>query len=108
MSRLLVLCRHPYHLPREEAEAWLRQELELVLQRDALRAARLTSLESACADWNRGWDWLIELQVGDGAPTAALARGGACGELLADLRLLGMSPVVALAPDRNAIELSPA
>jgi hypothetical protein len=100
-----VLCRHPYHLHRQEGEAWLRQELEAVLRRDRLHGARLTGLENACEGSTRNWDWLIELQMGDGSPADALSRGGAFGELLADMRLLGMAPTVALAADRNAIEL---
>ena len=108
MSRLLVLCRRPYHLPREEGEAWLRHELEMVLRRDRLHGARLTRLENAYEVSTRNWDWLIELQPGDGSLVDALSRGGACGELLADMRLLGMSPAVALAADRNTIVLSSA
>jgi hypothetical protein len=39
------------------------------------------------------------------APVPALGRGGACAELLADLRLLGMEPAIALADGREAIQL---
>jgi hypothetical protein len=105
MSRLLVLCRRPYHVDRAEGEAWLRRELEAVLRRDRLHGARLTGLENA-GEWStRNWDWLIELHVDDRSPPGSLSDRGACGELLADMRLLGMRPTVALAPSREAIEL---
>ena len=105
MSRLLLLCRRPRHLNREEAEVWLRQQLETVLERDELRLAKLTDLENDCSEWTRNWDWLIEFEVGNGALLVTLGSGSACAELLADLRLLGMSPEVALALDRTAIEV---
>jgi hypothetical protein len=106
VSRLLLLCRRPYHLGREEGEAWLRRELEVVLRRDRLRGARLTGLEDACARSARDFDWLIELQLDDESP--ASSRGSAWSQLVADMRLLGMSPTVALAASPNAIELFPA
>jgi hypothetical protein len=77
----------------------------MVLRRDRLHGARLTGLENACEGSTRNWDWLIELQPGDGSLVDAMSRGGACGEFLADMRLLGMSPTVALAADRNTIVL---
>jgi hypothetical protein len=101
VPRLLVLCRHPYHLPRHEARAWLKQELEAVVRRDRLEAARLTRLVNASAQWTSSFDWLLEFRVDAGAS----GRTGACGDLLADLRLLGMGPVVVLVDDRDAVEL---
>jgi hypothetical protein len=106
MPRLLVLCRHPYHLPGKDAEAWLRQQLEAALRRDELGGATLTRLANPSAQWTRSFDWLIEFRL-NGLASTALGRGGACGELLADLRMLGMAPAVALADDRVAIELQP-
>jgi hypothetical protein len=106
MARLLVLCDHPYHLPRENAEAWLRQELETVVRRDGLAGATLTRLGNPSAEWTRSFDWLIEFHLA-GLASTAMGRGGACGELVADLRLLGMAPAVALVDDRAAIQLQP-
>jgi hypothetical protein len=103
MARLLVLCRHPYHLPLEEAAAWLTQELERVLRADELEGATLTRLASA--QGTRDWDWLIELRLGSGLPAPLASARSACGALLADLRLLGMAPAAAVADEREAIEL---
>jgi hypothetical protein len=108
MARLLVLCRHPHHLSRKQAEEWLRRELEAVLRRDRLRRARLTRLDTAWEGSTRSWDWLVELQVDDGSPSGALSSRSACGELLADMRLLGMSPTVALAASGSAIDVASA
>jgi hypothetical protein len=108
MARLLLLCRHPHHLQRQEGEAWLRQEVEAVLRGDGLQRARLTGLETAWEGSTRSWDWLIELQVDDESRAGALSARGACGALVADLRLLGMSPTVVMAADRNTIDVEPA
>ena len=105
MPRLLVLCRRPYHLPREEAWDWVRQELERVLIADELESATVTRLADASEQSPREWDWLIEVRLESGRAGRAITARSACGELLADLRLLGMSPTVALADEREAVEL---
>jgi hypothetical protein len=105
VPRLLVLCRQPQHLPREEAEVWLRQELDSVLNRDRMDWTTLTRLASPPpAQWTRAFDWLIEFRFADRASTA-LGPAAACVELVADLRLLGMAPTVVLAEDQVAIRL---
>jgi hypothetical protein len=105
MPRLLVLCRSPYHLSPEEAAAWLKQELERVLRADELEGATLTQLANASAQSAREWDWLIELQLERGLPADPASARSACGELLADLRLLGMAPAATVADERDAVEL---
>ena len=104
---MLVLCRHPYHLHREDAQAWLRQGLEHVVRRDGLDGATLTRLANPSPGCTRSFDWLVELRLDERLYTAALGRGGACAELLADLRQLGMAPAIALADAREAIEMKP-
>ena len=105
MLRLIVLCRHPYHVPRDDAEPWLRQELATVLRREGLNCASLTRLTNPSHEWARDFDRLLEFRVRGGRFTSAMGPGGACAELLADLRLLGMEPAVAVADDRDAVEL---
>ena len=105
MVRLLVLCGHPYHLHREEAQAWLTRELEAVVRDDGLDGATLTRLGNPSAEWTRDFIWLVEFRLGQGLYAKALGRGGACGELLADMRLLGMDPLIALADAREGIDL---
>jgi hypothetical protein len=107
VPRLLVLCRHPYHLRRQEAQAWLSQEVETVLRRDELQRATLTRLQSPSSQSSGSCEWLVEFQLGIGASPTAMSRGGALAELVADLRLLGMAPMVVLADDAEAVELRP-
>jgi hypothetical protein len=104
VSRLLVLFHDPYHLRARDAQAWLKQELTELLPPDQLQGARLTRLGTASSQSRGGFDWLLELAV---EPEAAVKRRGPIGELVADLRLLGMAPMVAVADDRNAIDLRP-
>lgn len=106
MTRLLVLCAHPDHLPRGEAEAWLRRELETVLRQDELEGATLTRLVDPSAECPRSFDWLVEFRLSRPA-SMTMGRRGACGALIADLRLLGMAPRVAVADGRRALELQP-
>ena len=103
----LSLCRHPYHLNREEAQAWLTRELETVVRNDGLDGATLTRLASPSPEWTCDFDWLAEFRGDKGLYLTALGRGGACVELLADMRLLGMAPLIALADTRETIELQP-
>ncbi len=101
VPRLLVLFHDPYHLNEGEARAWLRQEVDALLVHEELEAARLTRLGSATSQPHGGFDWLLELSVERNAGNP----GAAIGELVADLRLLGMAPTVAVADDRNATDL---
>jgi hypothetical protein len=107
MLRLLVLCRHPYHLRWRDADGWLRRELEAVLRRDRLEGATLTRLESPSSHSGRSFDWLVEFRLDRELASRAMGRGGACEELVADMRLLGLTPEVALADDREAVDLRP-
>jgi hypothetical protein len=107
VPRLLLICRHPYHLHRGDAEAWLRNEVETAVRRDELRGARLTRLRSPSSESTITADWLVEFGLDTGAHSRALGRNGAVRELVSDLRLLGMEPMVVLADDCDAIELRP-
>jgi hypothetical protein len=107
VRRLLVICRHPYHLRRDDAETWLAQEVEAVLRRDELQSARLTRLRNPTSDSASSCEWLIEFRVETGAGSRLFASDAAFRELIADLRLLGMTPTTVFADDREAIELRP-
>ena len=48
--------------------------------------------------------WLSQ-ELEAGSSSTAMERGGALRDLVADLRLLGMAPTVALAHDADAVEL---
>ena len=102
MQRLLVLFHDPHHLRTAEARAWLEREVADTLRRADIRRARLTRLGGAVPHSAGGFDWLLELRV---APELRSNPRSVVGELVADLRLLGMAPMVALADDRHSTEL---
>jgi len=104
VQRLLVLFHDPYHLDERDAQAWLEQEVASVLRHDQIHRARLTRLGSTFSQTRGGFDWLLEFGV---TPGTGVNPRGAVVELVGDLRLLGMQPLVALADDRNSIELCP-
>jgi hypothetical protein len=101
VQRLLVLVHDPYHLDADEARAWLREEVLAVLSRDGAQRATLTRLGEGPPRASGGFGWLLEFGVVPGRSPHAAVR-----ELIADLRLLGMSPLVAVADDRHAIDLA--
>jgi hypothetical protein len=101
VRRLLLLFHDPYHLGADEARAWIEEEITGILRPDGLRRAKLTRLGIPSSGVG-GFDWLLELQA---APGADESPRGDLAEIVADLRLLGMAPQVAIADDDNAIEL---
>ena len=102
MQRLLVLFHDPHHLHSADAQAWLEREVADILERAEIRRARLTRLGGALSQSGGGFDWLLELRV---APELGSNPRSIVAEMVADLRLLGMAPTVALADDRNSVEL---
>jgi hypothetical protein len=82
VSQILVRCRSRTELPVEEFRSWLER------RPDAARPARLTVVRPDAPD---GATWLVEVDVGD-RPVQPLDRD--VGELVTDLRLLGLDPAV--------------
>jgi hypothetical protein len=105
MARLLVLVSAPRRLKPDEAEDWLRQELAPLVGVSGLRSAALSRLASASSTRTPDWGWLIEFDFETADSARGAARDDAWAMLLGDLRLLGMSPTVALVD--NATELTP-
>ncbi len=95
------------HLCGDEARAWLQREASALADSDGIERVELTELESAPLRWPRIWDWLIEIELGDAGPGSGLRNGSACAGLLADMRLLGMRPAVAIADTAKKHILSP-
>jgi hypothetical protein len=101
----MLFVRPPRRLGVEEAEEWLRRELAPVVGAAHARSAALSRLDGASLPWSQEWGWLIELEF----DTADDARGAVHEEpwsvLLGDLRLLGMSPSVALVDGAEDLRL---
>ena len=104
----MVMCERPVHLTPEEATAWLKREAGELVGADDIESVELTALENTPLRWGRIWDWLIEIEFAEGSDVVALAQGSRCAALLADLRLLGMRPAIAVADPAKKQTLSPA
>ncbi len=89
----------------DEAEDWLRQELAPVTEAAGLRSAALSRLATASSIWSHEWGWLVEFEFETAERAREAVGGDAWAMLLGDLRLLGMSPTVALVDSGN--ELAP-
>jgi hypothetical protein len=102
VARLLILWNRPSHLTADDAERWAQDEVRSLLADDFVASAALTRLESAAPRYGRDWRWLVELEVT--GPVRDYVEHGACAGWLADMRLLGMRPVVVLAAEGVGLE----
>ena len=105
--RMIVLCECPRQLTRDDAVTWLRR-VTADITGSEVAAARLIELESVSLRWGRAWDWLIEIEFKDARAIRQVVGESAWVALLADLRLLGMRPSVAVADPARVTSLGPA
>jgi hypothetical protein len=96
MARLMVLVAPPRQLELDEAEDWLRQELAPLISVAGLRSAALSHVASASSRLSQDGGWLVEFEFETAERARGAVREHAWAMLLGDLRLLGMSPTVAL------------
>ena len=106
MTRLLVLCCRPKRLRVLEAEEWLREEVGRLFADGAVARIQITTLASASVRWGREWDYLIALELRDGADAATVVDGPECAGLLGDFRLLEMRPSVIVADDGRTVAVT--
>jgi hypothetical protein len=100
---LLLFARRPYHLSDEEADSWIRTQAASLAGAEAVTSVYLSRLHSPAARTGVSWDWLIEMHLACAEDAAGAARGQACRDLVADLRLLGMKPSLVLADGSQPI-----
>jgi len=105
MTWVLVLCCRPTYLSPGTAEEWLRTEVAVLLAESVVVQIQITTLLSASSTWGRAWDYLITIDLRDGASASAAISAGACADLLGDLRQLGMQPHVIVATDERTVVL---
>ena len=98
MVRLMILVQHPRHVSSQEAEDWLMRELG-ALAGDGVDSVELKRLASPGLRFSETWSWMVELDCRDELAARSAVQEGAGLMLLADLRLLGMHPSVALVQD---------
>ena len=96
----MIFVQQPRHVSIEEAEHWLRSQLADI-EGDGISRVELKRLASPTLRFSETWAWMVELDCRDHEAAAAVVREGAGLMLLADLRLLGMRPAVALVRDAD-------
>ena len=98
MARLMIFVERPRHVTSEEAEAWLERELAALDSNgvDSILLKRVLGTSPRLSDT---WSWMVQIDCRDlDAAREAVGKGPGMA-LLADLRLLGMRPSVALVED---------
>ncbi len=96
------------HLSPSDAEKWLRAEVSGLMADRAVAQIQVTTLASASATWSHAWDYLIAIELRQGASASVAISAGACVDLLGDLRSLGMKPNVVVAADDRTVVLADA
>jgi hypothetical protein len=105
IARLMLFVRRPYHLSQEEADRWMRSEAAPLARAAAIRSVEVSRLRSPGAPSSSDWDWLIEMSFEDRDDAARAAREEVCRDLVADMRLLGMRPSLALVDGTRPLEI---
>jgi len=98
VARLMIFVERPRHVTSEEAEAWLERELAALDSNgvDSILLKRVLGTSPRLSDT---WSWMVQIDCRDlDAAREAVGKGPGMA-LLADLRLLGMRPSVALVED---------
>jgi DNA-binding transcriptional LysR family regulator len=98
VARLMIFVQHPRHVSTEEAESWLAKEFEALVG-NGVERVYLSRLRNPSLRFGETWAWMFELECRDADAACEAVRHGAGLALLADLRLLGMWPSVALVDD---------
>jgi hypothetical protein len=106
MIRVLLLARRPLSLSPHDARAWLEAEARHVLTDPGVDEVCITTLGTASSAWCRSWDYLVAIVVAAGSAPDAVVGGRGCSGLLAEMRLMGMSPNVFAADDAKTAVLS--
>jgi hypothetical protein len=94
-SRLVVLWSAHAAASRADLERWAREQLPVLRSASGVHGVSLRRVSPASAKWSVDWHWAFELRVSEEA-VYELCDRGACGDLLTDMRLLGMRPVAML------------
>jgi hypothetical protein len=105
IARLMLFVRRPYHLSQEQAQHWMRTEVAPLARAAAITRLEVSELRGPGAPSSSDWDWLIEMSFEDAEDAARAAREEVCRDLVADMRLLGMRPSLALAAATRPLEI---
>jgi hypothetical protein len=94
----MVFVERPRHVTSEEAEAWLERELA-ALDSSGVDSIQLKRVLGASPRLCDTWSWMVQIDCRDLDAAREAVGNGPGMALLADLRLLGMRPSVALVED---------
>jgi hypothetical protein len=94
----MIVVEHPRHVSTDEAEGWLREQLEAI-GGEGIERVGLKRLGSPSLRFSEAHSWMIELECHDAVAACEAVKAGPGLELLADMRLLGMRPWVATVED---------
>jgi hypothetical protein len=78
-----------------ELERWAREQLPVLRAAPGVHEVCLRRVAPVSLRWDVDWSGAFELRV-SGESVRELCDRGACGDLLADMRLLGMRPAAML------------
>jgi hypothetical protein len=98
VARLMIFVERPRHVRVDEAEAWLESELA-ALEGTGVDRIQLKRILGASLRFSDTWSWMVQIDCRDVEAARDTIRNGPGLLLLADLRLLGMRPSVALVED---------
>ncbi len=98
MTTVIIVVEQPRHVPTDEAECWLREQLDAI-GGDGIERVALKRLGSPSLRFSGARAWMIELECRDAVAACEAVKAGPGLELLADMRLLGMRPWVATVED---------
>lgn len=96
MGRLILLCRRPSGLSREEGGAWLREFAASLLEAQSIDHVECTKLGS-CANWPADYDWMLDIRSSSAGDGADIAVEPQVDDLMRELRALAMNPAMYVA-----------
>ena len=104
MNAMMIRCRSCTPVPTAELSDWLRTKVEELRTEAPHLPVRVSRLKQDLADASIDDGWLITIELSEKQSEAALdLDGGLLGEMLRDMRILGLSPSV-LAPVGASVE----
>ena len=103
VTRLIVLLEHPYHLPEEDSESWLRSEAAHLAYIRAIQRIDMSRLARPSQHFAQDWHWLLEIYLRQDEDPQRAFNEPSFIDLLADFRLLGMRPSVVVVQNTAVI-----
>jgi hypothetical protein len=104
MARLLLFVQRPSVLSEGDATRWMLHQAAPLARIEAVGRVEVARLQAPALRGGRDWQWLIEMHCERAEDAVRAARDGACRDLVADLRLLGMQPSLILADSAEQVE----